>query len=429
VGGKQYEPEINALLNMMADRQRPDGAWSYTIPPHPTGDTSQTQYAALSTWFSEIEQYEVNSSSVAEFCNWLIRTQDPSGQFAYQGTDPGNYERQEQPSRVQQPDAAFRMSPAALGALYIAAKLLNVSIDPPQENPLLKEVKPETAVDEGLLRRAIRDGNRAYDASFKIDVLGNYQYYYLYSVERYFSLREDAEQKIDPEPRWYGEGVDYLAKTQNERGSWNDNSGSVAATSFASLFLMRATQEIIMRRGVMYAGIHLPENLSNVTVDKNGQVISTVSESGIEELLKLAGESALIDQQSVLSELDIITLRGPKKPEPSKVEQFKRIISGDTGGQNYFVRLVAVRAIANSQDITNVPTLIFALGDGDYRVVKEANDGLRLISKRLTYVDLPKRPSVEQKRTAQTRWYAWLQSVRPDLEVPDDAFLDVSATP
>ncbi|MFP6677612.1 MAG: prenyltransferase/squalene oxidase repeat-containing protein, partial [Pirellulaceae bacterium] len=111
---KAYRSEIETLLRALFARQRPDGAWSY--PDYATGDTSQTQYGILSTWFAIKKGYQVPGNSMQRAVDWLIRTQDPSGQFPYQGYDPGpgNY------NRTRQAEVRFTMSPAALGCLYIA---------------------------------------------------------------------------------------------------------------------------------------------------------------------------------------------------------------------------------------------------------------------------------------------------------------------
>jgi hypothetical protein len=412
---------------MMADRQRQDGAWSY--PEHPTGDTSQTQYGALSAWRAMLQGYEIDMSAVDEYCNWLIRIQDPSGQFPYQGTDPGNYNRVQQPDKAAKPDAAYRMYPAALGALYIAARLRNVPMTAPSSEEQIFEKVGEagmgpTTIKVDALRQALRDANRDYDATFKIDVRNYYQYYYLYSVERYFTLRYDAETPDQEplEPSWYNEGFQYLQENQSENGSWTDQTGAVTSTAFGALFLMRATRQILDLQGVVRGGFGLPDNLANVR-EVDGQVISNEAVGDLNTLLQLIGESAALEETSVTSAIDSVTFGGERKPEPSQVEELKKLISGQDAGRNYVARMAAVRALANAGDITHAPVLIYALGDPDHRVVQEAYDGLRLLSKRLSIINLPEQPSDEQKLAAQRAWEQWLKSVRPDLVVPEDAFL------
>ena len=91
----QYRKEILALTKTMLDWQKSFGGWGYLEGPHlNTGDTSMTQYAVLATW--SVDRSGVLESppeAVARVCNWLLRTQDPSGGWGYQGEDPGSFAR------------------------------------------------------------------------------------------------------------------------------------------------------------------------------------------------------------------------------------------------------------------------------------------------------------------------------------------------
>ncbi len=51
--------------------------------------------------------------------------------------------------------------------------------------------------------------------------------------------------------------------------------------------------------------------------------------------------------------------------------------------RNYYRRLIAVDFLAGEQDMDNVPGLIYALGDPDFRVCLEAHDGSHPISRRI----------------------------------------------
>src|SRR5439155_12493294 len=72
-------------------RQRPWGSWGY--PESQTGDTSQTQYPTLGLWLAINHGIEVPVSAIERDCGWLLRTQDPSGGWGYQGRDPGRFQR------------------------------------------------------------------------------------------------------------------------------------------------------------------------------------------------------------------------------------------------------------------------------------------------------------------------------------------------
>src|SRR5688572_12822065 len=113
------QPELRDLaqkyLDEMVKRQKGHGGWGYLNLA--TGDTSQTQYGALGMWMAANHGLQVPQDSVERLCGWLVRTQDPRGTWAYQGQDPGSY------NRVNQHPDQFRMSlhVGGVGSLYMAA--------------------------------------------------------------------------------------------------------------------------------------------------------------------------------------------------------------------------------------------------------------------------------------------------------------------
>jgi len=423
-----YKNEIEVLKDLMVARQRQDGAWSY-FPDHPTGDTSQTQYGALSLWVASIRGFQVPRASVAAFANWLIRTQDSNGMFAYQGQDPGHFNRINQPNRISQPDAAYRMMPAALGALYIAGDILGLSLDQKnaQEEVFRKaseiEARPGQAagVDRNLWLRAIRDGNAVFERAFRVDVSGgqySYQYYYLYSIERYFSLREKFENRDEAEPAWYTQGVNFLASTQAGDGSWSDNTGPGVATAYACLFLMRSTKKIILSQGALIGGRYLPDDLTRIRLE-DGKIVSTAVQGDLDTILQLVESGEAVDVNRLIAEIDHIQLRQERRQPPSRVEEFKKIVAQG----NYLARMIAVRSLAHSGDLSNAPILIYALSDPDWRVAREARDGLRLLTRRISGFGMPDRPTRQQQRQEQLAWRDYLKAIRPDIEVPDEVIL------
>ena len=81
-----------------------------------------------------------------------------------------------------------------------------------------------------------------------------------------------------------------------------------------------------------------------------------------------------------------------------------------------------------------MPLLIYALTDPDWRVVKEARDGLRFFSRKFRGFGLDYMPRISPQATkaqreqamtnwhnaqlkAQQEWKAWYLSVRPDGEL------------
>jgi HEAT repeat protein len=77
------------------------------------------------------------------------------------------------------------------------------------------------------------------------------------------------------------------------------------------------------------------------------------------------------------------------------------------------VRLLAVRALGRSGKFDFVPTLIYALTDPDSRIVLEARDGLRFISRRFGGFGPPDNFNDQQRYEAVDAWKQWYRSMRP----------------
>jgi hypothetical protein len=76
---------------------------------------------------------------------------------------------------------------------------------------------------------------------------GSWPLYYLYSVER---VGVFAATETIGEHRWYPLGAKHLVDTQHENGSWNAEGDAEKSTSYALLFLTRATAPVrALRRG------------------------------------------------------------------------------------------------------------------------------------------------------------------------------------
>jgi hypothetical protein len=78
--------------------------------------------------------------------------------------------------------------------------------------------------------------------------------------------------------------------------------------------------------------------------------------------------------------------------------------------------MVAVRALAQTRDLDNVPVFIYALSDPDERVAREAEDGLRFVSRKLEGVGSFEAGPPSQRGTGIAKWKEWYLSIRPDAE-------------
>jgi len=77
------------------------------------------------------------------------------------------------------------------------------------------------------------------------------------------------------------------------------------------------------------------------------------------------------------------------------------------------VRLLAVHALGRAGNLDYVATLIYALTDPDRRVVIEARDGLRFVSRRFDGFGPPDDFTDKQRFEAVDAWKDWYRTLRP----------------
>ena len=417
-----YRREIEALLTRVLAKQRRDGGWGYH--GRQNGDTSQTQYSVLALWSAYYNKIDIPEAKAAAVCNWLLRTQDRTGTWAYQGKDPGSYTRMEQSDRKTP-----SMLVAGAGSVYMSADVLGFvqrgeEEDDGKPKALVKveeqskdKRKASQLVNLGVLQRSMGDADRLFASRYNIRT-NHWQHYYLYGLERYQSFREHAVGGKQKEPKWYNDGVNLLRSTQAGNGSWRDKKGQdVINTCFATLFLLRSTQgaikETIKGEGLLVGGQGLPKDLSNLAQSKDGKVVVPQAVVSLDNLMRelespeSAALDGLLDSKLELS----VDLDSPKRK--AQLAALKKMVSG----ANYQARRVAVRTLARSGQFDAVPAMIYALSDPDDRVVREARDGLRFLSRRFDGFGLTPEPSPQQKKEAQQAWKNWYLSIRPDADL------------
>ena len=113
----KYRQPIDNLLAAVWKRQRSHGGFGYATRQE--GDTSMTQYVVLAAWTAHQKKIPLDWDAVENVLGWLVRTQDPSGAWGYQGKDSG------QPGvRVPQSEVRLSLAAGGLGSVYICADLL-----------------------------------------------------------------------------------------------------------------------------------------------------------------------------------------------------------------------------------------------------------------------------------------------------------------
>jgi hypothetical protein len=424
LGGRQktYYREIATLLRYLRLQQKPHGGWGYVHTP--TGDTSMTQYGVLSAWVANQTGHGMSDDSVVRVCKWLLRTQDPGGGWGYQGVDPGEVRL------VKQNGVSLSLSAAGLGSLLVCADLLGLNKRQRAKRetglpPALREVvesaerrapKVSNRVDPRLVRAAIARGNHWFQSNYKIDP-GRWTHYYLYALERYMSFRELDEGRHPAEPQWYQDGFRYLAGTQAADGGWSGEAlgGRGVNTAFAVLFLSRSTQRSIAAgygKGTLTGGRGLPSNLVDAQLRRGKIVGAGVAAHGMDLLAALADPDHP-DHDYLVDHPELLADKANRQVVEKHADRLRTLVKGGAPE----VRRMAVRMLSQTRDLDHVPLLLYALTDPDWRVVGEASDGLRLISRKFEGFGLPPRQDEAARQRVIAEWRKWYLAIRPDAEL------------
>jgi hypothetical protein len=427
VDPKAYRYELETILEGTLRRQRENGCWGY-LTSLSYDDTSQSQYGVLFLWAAHTHGLQVPVDAVERSLHWFMRTQDVGGGWTYQARDPGEAQR------IRQAPPTHAMSAAGLGSVYICSHLLGFGDQMREEGrrasnlpSALRRVQSEEEIamrssplkpvrtSLGAIRNITVHGDAWFANNLTYDI-PKWTHYYMYGLERCMSFKELLDSKSEAEPHWYNLGVDYLRKTQAGDGSWltrdKHGCGQDVDTAFAVLFLTRSTKKSIQAadKGVLIGGKTLPKDLSQIRLTAEGRVIDEKETPVIENLLSLleregGPQGDYID--GMPDELDLASDAGDRKQQIARLRRLAR-----TG--SFQARLTAVKTIGRDRSLDNVPTLIFALSDPDWRIQQAARNGLRFISRKIDGFGMPDKPDRQQWRAAQAKWKEWYLSIRPN---------------
>lgn len=423
----QYQKEIEGLIELFLKRQKAHGGWGYMS--RNTGDTSMTQYAVLSLWEASESGFNTPVEPWERVLNWLLRTQDPSGAFGYQGNDPGGDAGTFK--LVPQVEVRHSMVAAGLGSIYICQdhlRLPGAAIDVEDTAPTGFQKKAAgggrgtpltTNINLDRLSGAQTSGVQWINQNFQIEGTV-WTYYYLYALERYESFRRAGRES--GALGWYDAGVEFLKAQQREDGSWisnNRTSGTNHDTAFAILFLLRSTKKSLIRTGrfgsgLLTGGRGLPQSDLGVEL-RGGQVKARALQGPAEQMLRLLDDPT--NPQFLNAAAAIEQLQIPR--DPSLKEQLQAELRRLAGGESPEAREAAVTALGRVRDFGNVPVLIYALSDPDPRVVTAARRGLEFISRKFRGFGPEDNAQPGEVAAAIERWKAWYRELRPDAEFPD----------
>jgi len=414
---QQYGEQIKNLLDRLLKCQKPHGGWGYLV--RPTGDTSMTQYGVLAMWEASRAGFAVPDDAWERVCNWLLRTQDPSGAFGYQGEDPQSFER------VKQVGVRHSLAAAGSGCLYICQDHLGLGDRQSQRGAApasLRRIEQRGVVtrrrganvETQRLAAAQQLGNAWFEANYTIEPPAGYTHYYMYALERYQSFREALGGPPEKKP-WYDDGATYLLENQQSDGGWVGECGKSCDTAFGILFLVRSTRKSLIRAGLLgdgalLAGRGLPRD-GDLVQTQGGEVVAKPLVGPAEHLLTLMEDA---DNPEYLSAVEGFAELAREADEET-LNKHARRLRELAGSPRPEARVTAVRALGRTRDISQVPTLIYALSDPEGEVVQAAVEALRYLSRKP-----PKSPGTVitddgSRRAAIEFWKGWYRTLRPDV--------------
>lgn len=460
---KKYQNEIRQIIQMFEDRQRPNGAFTYNRQPN-SGDTSQTQFASLALLVAKQHGFEFDPEMPKRALDWLCESQQSGGIFVYKllnngaPNDPGKPDGQSQ-------TATLSMQASGLGTVYLLADVLQLNqraksmsnklakdlglprtvtiyVKPLDgENSIRGKQGPLVKFDRGKLNNTTNSGNNWLQNNFN-PAASNWQYYYLYALERYAFFREQAEGDMRGMDDWYDETIEFLKTKQNDNGMFTGSSIETlpVATSFAVLFMVRSSE--IIKSPITGSTVKGDQGFENDTVIRqtSSGIQSVGTEKDLQGLLEMMSSSDVNEEalQRMTESMKAQIVEFRKKDDKSRGE-IKAFLRSMIGHRDYFRRLIAVRFLAGEQDMDNVPALLYALGDPDFRICLEAHNGLRLISRKIDSLDVsqstkdnaPRYPAIldlEPEKAGLVRvefdsmkkkWTDWFLKIRPGAELLD----------
>lgn len=419
---ERYGDSIGALHGYLLRLQKSAGGWGYKHLP--TCDTSMSQYAVLSMWTAEQAGLSTNVGVWENVTSWFLRTQDPQGPFGYQGVDSGDTNK-----LVPQGGVRHSMAAGGLGSLYICADHLGLQRRKKKEETkapsklLQKEEKPQaqhrrltSKIPSARINQALDLGDSWMYQNYKIEDVP-YQFYYLYALERYESFKEAGSETPGQSLRWYTDGAQFLMANQKDNGSWSGDDpalGPACDTSFAVLFLVRSTRKSLKRAGRYGAGTLTGQRgIPEEGRLENGRFEPKPLAGPAEELLAVMEDPSSPQYLRAVAGFEDKVLAA----DETTIDKMTLRLRELAGSERPEARLAAVMALGRSRDLDNVPTLIYALSDPDLRVVGEARDSLRFISRKFDGFGYePKPGDTAARRTAIEQWKNWFRSIRPDAQ-------------
>ncbi len=413
---KKYREELQRIAHRIVRYQRENGTWhDPNVAGGPT-DVSLTQYCILGLWAAKRADCSVPAKCFDRTARFLVNHSNPDGGWPYRITGLTGKNR-----------STHNMTMAGVGTIAICRLLLwsspgqtepglrfgalerveepKQSFGYPNYRPQVSRERMSESISRGLNWNRVRYS--------PVPPAGHVTYFY-YTLERAAAL-------TGLEGDWFTNYGDGLLTLQHEDGHFDGfkkQYGSGIATSFAILFYMQSTREILKydkgltigERGLM--DYIFPRQSKNRTIGPLDELLDSLIgqdfdvNDNTDEIVK---KVQFTSREELIGEADKLRIL-VKSPDPAN-------------------RQIAYWALSRTGDFDLVPLMLDGLHDPNLSVSIQALTGLRYIARRpkgfnLTLSPLSQLPHNADEATrlntakvwkdkASRVWREWYSGVRP----------------
>jgi hypothetical protein len=422
-----YFNELQQISNYVASVQRQDGSWSDS--PQQPGDVSISQYGILTLWAAQRAGCEIRPDVIDRAAAFLLRGRNSDAGWPYRpGTKLG-------------PGAGastHNMTLAGAGSLAVVRTMLHgpkgLKAEVPLKFGLLEKVDSETEAGNRsggafpsynpknsvqALDEAVNRGIAWTDTRFTPVSRAEHKIYFYYALER-------ASALADLKEGWFTTYGDGLLTLQGADGSFDTHQKFYVGTSFAILYFMRSTQQIIDKQFGKGSMTGSRGDLDDLYGDKK----KIKKELGpLDELLG-AMMTNVGDLDKLEDDLDDVIEKiqvSNREELVGQVDMLKKLLESRSADN----RRTAYWALGRTGDFALIPLMMQGLRDPSVDCNLEALRSLRFIARKPNGFGLSLNPltgaetadderKVEVANQWRTKayniWGDWYRTVRPYKE-------------
>ncbi|HAD58537.1 MAG TPA: hypothetical protein DCG12_04785, partial [Planctomycetaceae bacterium] len=421
-----FTAELQNIANYVSSVQKPDGSWSDAA--NRAGDVSMSQYGVLALWSAQRAGCTVSAASVDRAASFFISKRNGDGGWGYR---PGT---KEGPGKG---NSTHNMVVAGAGSVAVGRTMFY--------GPRNQEKKEKQNTSKGPLKRVVSEEEKAaekgsafpnhkpqFSQSAMDDTINRalawnqtrfqpvsraeHKIYYYYALERTAALADLQEGWFET----YGDG---LATLQGEKGEFHTHSGPSVGTSFAILYYMRSTKQILDKQygsGSLTGDRGLDNLFGKKKVRRDRQGLDVLLD-GIEgSLEQLDALDENLDTEEIVESVQF----GDIEELVGQADKLKLLMKSKDAGH----RGLAYYALGRTGDFSLVPEMMQGLRDPNIDVNVNALQALRYISRKPNGFGMTLDPArglrsvPEQERVqkvnywrtqAYEKWMTWYRTVRP----------------